>query len=164
KDQEGGEWMRYVAENTKKGNGEGFKASLGSRAIRFEYVLWFKNAEFASELYKASKTNEIHKAIDDSSLDPPKWWKDFSQRGLGNKKVAGELMMNLSTKSSGDIFIVKAECETIVLLEAMNAMIQKMTNQSSFGGGGGGGSGRPMPQGAGGNGPGGKMPMPGPMQ
>ncbi len=158
KDQSGGDFMRFAATSTAKGAGEGFKASLGSRAVRFEYVLWFENSDIASELYKASKTNEIHKAIDDSSLDPPKWWKEFAERIIGNKKVAGELMMNLGAKASGDLFIIKSECETIVLLEALSGLIQKMTGQTNYGP-------PPAPPGGGGGGGGGaNMPMPGPMR
>lgn len=155
--QTGGDFMKFAASSTTHGTGQGLKFSLGSHAIRFEYVLWVGDAEFSGELSKKFKENEIHKAMDDSSLDPPKWWKEFAQNIIGDKKAAGELMQNLSGKSSGELFILSSECDTNIMMGPLSGIIKKMTGQTNSGpnagmmNGGMNGGGRP----------GGQMPMPG---
>jgi hypothetical protein len=133
-----------VAGTAAKGRGAGFKASLGSRAIRFEVVLWFEDSEVASELYKKNRESDLTKAQDDSSLDPPKWWNQFGQTWLGSKKATNELFTNLSFKSSGDLFIVSSECETKIMMEGLSTMVSKITGQQAGAVGGMGGGGPPM--------------------
>jgi hypothetical protein len=176
KDSDGGHFQRAAASFEAKAKGRGFKASLGSRAVRFELVAWFENSDVTSELYKTWKQSDIIKAQDDSSLDPPKMWKDFAEKVLGSKKVANELFTNLGFKSSGELFIFYSECETKILMEIVAGLVNKITGQNQGGmvmpgvggsgppGGGGppapGGGGPPAPGGGGPPAPGGGPPRP----
>ena len=93
------------------------------------------------------------KAQDDSSLDAPRWWKDFADNKIGSKKIGIELMANLGFKSSGDLFVVYSECDTKLLMEVLGTLVGKITGQNS-----GGGLGMPGLPGAGGPGLGGPPP------
>ena len=149
-----GQFQTMAAKTVAKGRGLGFKASLGSRAIRFEVATWFEDSDTPAEIAKAQRDSELSKAQDDSSLEPPKWWKDFSQSILGNKKVGAELFVNLSWKSSGDLFIVSSECETKLMMTVLANLVNKITGQNQGGMSmpgmqGGGGAMGPQPGGAG---------------
>jgi hypothetical protein len=160
--QDGGHFQTMAATTAAKARGMGFKASLGSRAVRFEVVLWFDDSEVASDLYRKFKENDIIKAQDDSSLEPPKWWKDFAQQQIGDRSVSAELMTQLSAKSSGDLFIISSECETKNLMKVLSSLVQKITGQQARMGGGMPGGGMPGMGGQGPNGAGppkGGMPM-----
>ena len=126
-----GAFMTIASETTSKGRGMGFKASLGSRAVRFECALWFEDSDVASELYKKNRDSELVKAQDDSSLDPPKWWKEFAEMFIGSKTVAAELLTNFSFKSSGDLFVMSSECETKALMLVLTSLVQKITGQNT---------------------------------
>ena len=146
-----GAFMALKASTASKGRGIGFKASLGSRAVRFEVALWYEDSDIAKEFVNKTKDSDLTKAQDDSSLDPPKWWKDFAQNIIGSKKVANELFVNLSYTSSSDLFVVYSECETKLLMEVISGLVNKITGQNQ--GGmmmGGGGGGMPPPGGGGG--------------
>lgn len=157
----GGEFQTELAAAAAAAKGFGFKASLGSRAIRFEAILWLQDSDKPSELAKKYKESTA-KAQDDASADPPKWWKDFGTSVAGSKKVAGELFMNLGFKSSGELFIVSSECDTKLMMEVVPSLVSKITGQQSGGppgmGGPGGGMGGMAP---GGPPPGGAAPGPG---
>jgi hypothetical protein len=161
-----GAFQAMSASTAAKGHGYGFKASLGSRAIRFEVALWFEgDSDIPSDLYRKNRDSDLTKAQDDSSLDPPKWWKDFGDTFIGSKKVVNELFTNLGYKASGDLFIVYSECETKNVMEVLASLVSKITGQNS--GGGMAPMGGP-PQGAGGappqpGMPGGIAPLPGGM-
>ena len=148
-----GQFLTVVASAAEKGRGMGFKASLGSRAVRFEVVLWCEEGDNASNLYKKYKEDDIVKAQDDSSLDAPRWWKDFADNKIGSKKIGIELMANLGFKSSGDLFVVYSECDTKLLMEVLGTLVGKITGQNS-----GGGLGMPGLPGVGGPGLGGPPP------
>ena len=111
----------------------GFKASLGSRAVRFEVALWYEDSDVPSELYKKFKDDELVKAQDDSSLDPPKWWKEFADKFIGSKQVANELMTQFGAKSSGDLFILYSECDTKMLMTVLTSIVGKITGQNQGG-------------------------------
>ena len=126
-----GAFMTIASETASKGRGMGFKASLGSRAVRFECALWYEDSDVASELYKKNRDSELVKAQDDSSLDPPKWWKEFADKYIGSKTVAAELLTNFSFKSSGDLFVMSSECETKALMLVLTSLVQKITGQNT---------------------------------
>lgn len=149
-----GQFQTVSAKAAAKGRGFGFKASLGSRAVRFEVAIWHEDSEAPAEFARSWKDSELTKAQEDSSLTPPKWWVEFGERIIGNKKVANDLFVNLGWKSSGDLFIVYSECETKLLMTALTGLVNKITgqNQNSMGGmaqppGGPGGPGGPAPGG-----------------
>lgn len=164
-----GAFLTTAAGAAAKGRGVGFKASLGSRAVKFELALWFEDSDIPYEMYKKDRDSDFVKAQDDSSLDPPKWWKDFGEKRIGSKKVMNELFVNFGFTSSGDLYVVYSECETRILMEALPTIVGQITGQNQMfmgpsgpGGGGppGGGGGPPAPGGGGPPVPGGGAPPP----
>ena len=65
---------------------------------------------------------------------------------LGDQKVSREILSNLGFTSSGDVFIIKTECDTKILMTSMTSLLGKVSGQQSSGGGGGPGL---TPQGGG---------------
>lgn len=162
-----GEYQTQVAGSSKSAKAFGFKASLGSRHVKFEAILQFGDSEAAQSLVTKFRDSPLAKA-DDASLDPPRYWKQFEQSVVGNRKVGTELYSTLGAKSSGDLFILYAESETMTLMDAVSGMVSKLTGASSSGGGGmnrpPGGEGMPPPPGGPGavRGPGGGVVIGGP--
>lgn len=156
-DQEAGKgaFLTMASKAVSKSGAYGFKASLGSRAVRFEIAIWGEGeSESHAEFSKTLRDGELGKAQDDSSLEPPKFWKDFVDLQLGSKKVGNELFTNLSWKASGDLFIVSSECETKLVMTILVSLVNKITGQNQAGNmmpgmqGGNGGALGPQPGGA----------------
>lgn len=143
-----------VAKKTASAQGFGFKASLGSKTVRFEVVLWCNDADAPKEMRESlfGKNSEIVKAQDDASQDPPKVWKAFATE-VGSQKVAAELFQNFGGKASGELFILYSECDTKILMDGLSGLIGKLTGQQGSSGPGPGGPGGAIP------GPNGGAPM-----
>ncbi len=103
--------------------GIGFKASVGSTAVRFEVILWCRDSDAAADMYQKFKDSTLSKGDDD---EPPKWWKDFTQSTISNKKVALELLATIGAKSSGDLFIYSARCNTVLFMEVINMLAGRL--------------------------------------
>lgn len=161
KDDKGGSneaaFQKQMAATAANAKGFGFKVSVGSRSVRFEAILWCRDADAASEQYQKFKESDLAKADD---AEPPKWWKDFEQKQISNKKVGTELLANVGAKSSGELFIFYSACDTKILMEVLSSMASKLAGTQGGGNspGGvsnpGGGPGRGGPPGPGGMVPG----------
>lgn len=114
--------------------GMGFKASLGSRAVRFEVALTRSDKEAASALAKKYNDSVWTKGDDE---EPPREWK-FMKQQFGDQKVAREIYSNIGFTSSGNVFAVYTECDTKILMQQMGGLLNKVTGnqQQNFGGGG----------------------------
>lgn len=144
-EQQGAAIQRQLSEVTGSVKGMGFKASLGSRDVRVEYVLWAKDAEAATSQYKRNyKDTDLVKG---DEVDPPKWWKDMLTEYVGDRKVGIELFSNLGAKSSGELCILYSSVETKTLLASIGSLVSRRTGQ------GGGQLGGPGPTGPGPTGP-----------
>jgi hypothetical protein len=141
--------------------GMGYKASVGSRDVRFEWVIWYKDSDAASELVKKWKDKDW---IKDDEKNPPRWWGTLASRSGGGKTAANSLRDNLGFRSSGETFSVRTALETKVFQNGMSTMIQSVTQSQGGGGepsapsGPGGGGGGPGPPGGGPKLPGPKTP------
>ena len=140
-----------IAEILKPAKGMGYKASIGSREVRGEWVVWLKDSEAASSLVKRWREKEW---IKDDEKGPPRWWKTVASRSGGGKTAENALKDGLSFSYSGDTFTVRTSLETKVLMPG--TLIQAFTGQGGgammpSGGPGLGGAGGPVP----GKGPGG---------
>ncbi|MBN9517904.1 hypothetical protein J0H58_05170 [bacterium] len=134
----------------------GLKTSVGSRHVRFEAILQFGESDPARALRDKFRDSPLAKA-DDASLDPPRYWKQFVSSVVGNQKVGTELYSTLGATTSGDLFVLYAESETMTMMETAGSLVGKMTGTSSSGGFGGGGGGGGMPPPPGQGGPGGRV-------
>lgn len=141
---------REIADILSTARGSGFKASVGSRDVRGEWIIWYKDSEAASNMLKKWKEKEW---IKDEEQDPPRWWKSLAGKSGGGGKAAGNILRDgLGFRQRGETFIVRTAMET--KLVGVSSVVGSVTNTgSSFGAGGGmafpPGGGRPMPPGGG---------------
>ncbi|HEX4614043.1 MAG TPA: hypothetical protein VH092_38025 [Urbifossiella sp.] len=147
-----GEFDGLAATTVQSAKGFALKTSVRSRVVRFEAMVLFNDPEPARNLLLKYRDSALAKS-DDASIEPPRFWKDFAQSVVGNKKVGIELFSTLSARTSGDIFIISAESETTTIMDAAGGMVGKMTGTNNSGGGMGGGAQMPPPGGGGGKGP-----------
>ena len=135
---------REIADILSSAQGCGYKASVGSREVRGEWVVWYKDSEAASSMLKKWKEKEW---IKDEEKDPPRWWKSLANKTGGGKTAPSVVRDGLGFRQRGETFIVRSSMET--------KLLQVSTLVSAVTGSQGGGSGPP----------GGGMPgMPGGMQ
>jgi hypothetical protein len=150
------QFARTAAETLGGAQGMGAKASIGSREVRFEIAVWYKDGEKASNTARKWKDSELAKGDEGT---PPKWWKE-QVGNMGDKKIAAQMLSNLGFGSSGEVFYAHTAVETNDLKNAIGQFASRANPQGGRPGGGGG----PMPGGPGGppGGPGGMGPPGGP--
>jgi hypothetical protein len=140
-----------VGEINGSSKGMGLKASLGSRAVRFEYAVTCRDKEAASALAKKFNDSEWAKG-DEGGASEKREWK-YMRSQFGDQKVAREFLANLGFTSSSDVFVVRSECDTKILMSQMSGLLSKATGSNqqnergAFGGGGGRGPGGGPPDG-----------------
>jgi len=142
---------REIAGILSSAQGCGVKASVGSREVRGEFIVLYKDSTTASEMLK--KWNE-RDWIKDQEKDPPRWWKTLANKSGGGKTAANVLRDGLSFRSSGETFIVRTRMETNLLKNGVSALVSLFLGQQSGGPPPGGIPGGP-PGGFPGGGPGG---------
>ncbi len=152
--------MQLYADGQSGAQGIGVKASLGSREVRFEIIVWHKEGEKSNSFAKKMKESELGKGDEGT---PPKWFKEGTTK-MGDRKVQAQLLSNISFGASGNLFYVRSAAETVDLQQgastAMGEVLGIRPAQSGMTPGGGGG---PAPGGGGPppGGGGGPPPMPG---
>jgi hypothetical protein len=138
---------RTVADTVNGARGFGIKASLGSRELRFEICVWYKDPEKAVSVARKWKESELGKGDEGT---PPTWFKDSTQN-MGDRKVATQLLSNIGFGAAGDVFFAKSAVETVDFQQGAGGALGKMTGQTPPQGGGGGPGpppgGGPMPAG-----------------
>jgi hypothetical protein len=139
---------KEIVELCSTAKASGYKASIGSREIRGEWSIWYKDAEAAILTAKKWKDKEW---IKNDEKDPPRWWKIVAGKSGGGKTAENALRDGLTIRSSGEVFTIRTSLETKTLQQSLNTLIQ------AFMGGQRGGMAPPMP-GAGGGAPGGAPP------
>jgi hypothetical protein len=130
--------------------GYGVKASLGSRDVRFELDVWYADGDKSSSTSKKWRESELAKGDEGNT---PKWFKEGSNT-FGDKKVAAQLLNNLSFGTYGDVFYARTAVVLTELQQTAAASMGEVMGLRSQGGGGGGGMPGPGP-GPGPMGPGG---------
>lgn len=149
-------FQKVVADALGGAKGYGIKASLGSREVRLEMVVWYNDGEKAANFAKKMKESDLGKG---DEADPPRWFKSKTQQ-MGDKKIAAQLLSNIGFGSSGPLFYAKSSVETVELKQSGGNIISKVTGVASGQGGPPGMPGGPgaMPGGMPGAPAGGPMP------
>ena len=145
---------RQFADGLSGAKGFGVKASLGSREVRFEIVVWHREGEKASSFAKKMKESELGKGDEGN---PPKWFKEDTT-AMGDRKVAAQLLSNISFGSSGELFYVRSSVETVDLQQAASTAMGKVLGIAPKQGGMDPGGGMGPPGGAPGGAPPGGVP------
>jgi hypothetical protein len=149
-----------IASLASSAQGSGYKASVGSREIRGEWILWYKESSGASEQVKKWKEKDW---IKDDEKEAPKWWKALANKSGGGKTAPNILKDNLSFTSSGELFSIRTAMETKLIQQSVGTLVGAFTQQQGGGGGPGGPPGGPPAGPPGGGalpGPGGGVVMP----
>lgn len=145
---------RTTAEGLSGAKGFGFKASIGSREVRFELIVWCSNSEKSSGMSRKWSESDLGKGDEGT---PPRWWKE-NVDSLGNKKIGAQLLANLGFGSSGELFYARSAVDTVDLKDSVSSFAGKV-NPAAQNNGPGGGPGMPP-----GGGPGMMPGGPGPKQ
>lgn len=155
---------RVVYETLNGSQGFGVKASVGSREIRFEIIVWYKDSTKASEVSKKWKEGDLGKGDEGT---PPPWFKEKTGT-LGDKKIGAQFLSNIGFGSAGELYYAKTYVETTDLQQSAAQVLSQVVGMERKQGGGPGmqGPGGPGMQPPGGPGmqpPGGQRPPPGGM-
>ena len=136
------QFKKEITDILSASQGSGYKASVGSRDVRGEWVVWYKDSEAASSMLKKWKDKDW---IQDSEKDPPRWWKDLANKSGGGKTAPNVIRDGLAFKQSGETFIVRSsmDAKLVGIGTLVNAFGQSQQRTS----GSGGGPSRPTPSG-----------------
>jgi len=148
--------QKEVADILAQAQGSGYKASVGSRDLRGEWIVWYKDSDTAAEMAKKWREKDW---VKDDEKELPRWFKSLAQKSGIGKTAENVIRDGLSFRSSGELFSVRTSAETVLFQTGgIGQLVQNFTGQSP-GGGGGAMPGGMMPGGAM---PGGAMPGPSP--
>jgi hypothetical protein len=129
---------KEIADVLASAQGCGFKASVGSREVRGEWVVWYKDTEAASEMLKKWKEKEW---IKDDEKDPPRWWKSVASKSGGGKTAPNVLRDGLAFRRVGDTFIIRTAMDVNLLKSGVGSLVGAFNPTPATGGAGGGGAG-----------------------
>ena len=149
------EFRKEVDSIQQGSKGGGYKASVGSREIRGEWITWYKDSETASNQVKKWKDKEW---IKDDEKELPRWWKSVANKTGAGKTAPNALKDYLSFKANGETFSVSVALETNSLKNSIGGLVGVFTGSTPGGGGGMPGGGMPGGGMPGGGMPGGGMP------
>ncbi len=127
------QFQTEIAGLAASAKGASIKASVGSREVRGEWTIMYKDSDGASENLKKWRDKEWMK---DSEKDPPRWWKNVANRSGGGKTAPQVLRDNLAFTSSGPLLTVRTAMEVKLLENSVSTIVNAFTE-----GQGGGGSG-----------------------
>ncbi|HSQ56818.1 MAG TPA: hypothetical protein VLM40_13840, partial [Gemmata sp.] len=108
--------------------GIGIKASVGSRDIRGEVIVHYRDASAANDVYKKWKEKEW---IKDSEKDVPRYFKTLANKSNAGKSAVNVVRDGLSFRSSGELFIIRCEVETKLLQQGINGVINDFTRSGT---------------------------------
>ena len=142
---------RKVAEVLQNAQGCGYKASVGSREVRGEWVVWYKDSDAANSMLKKWKEKEW---IKDEEKDPPRYWKVLANKSGGGKTAANVLRDGLAFRQSGETFSIRTSMDVNLVKGSPGQLVSAVNGQNAFGPPNGAPTGPPT----GGTGPPGKGP------
>jgi hypothetical protein len=94
--------------------GMGYKVNVGSRNVRFEWLVGYDDKEKAQSEAKKWKESELAKG-DEGDIRSVRWWPVMANR-FGDAKVQREVLSHLAFDSSGEVFIARTEVDTKLML------------------------------------------------
>lgn len=116
-------FQRTVVDALNGAKGYGVKASLGSREVRFEMIVWHPDSDKSSNFAKKMKESDLGKGDEGT---PPRWFTNKTQ-SLGDRKVGAQMLSNIGFGSSGDLFYAKSAVETVDLKTYVGPVVNKVT-------------------------------------
>jgi hypothetical protein len=141
---------REIAEILNGAKGYGIKASIGSRDVTGEWLVWYGNSDKAYQ--QRDKWRNLGWVQDDEQ-SPPRWWKALANKSGGGNTAPNILKDNLAFRASGEVFIVRSAMEAKLLQSGIGSLVGNFTGEGAGGFGPAGGMpgmppGGAMPPGA----------------
>lgn len=142
---------REIADILAEAKGCGYKASVGSREVRGEFVVWYKDSDAANGMLKKWREKEW---VQDEEKDPPKFLKSIAGKSGGGKTAINVIRDGLGFRQSGETFSVRTSMDVNLLKGGVGGIVNAFnpnTGGPGMGGMGPGGmggmGGRPRPEG-----------------
>jgi len=136
---------KEIADLAAPAKAAAYKASVGSREVRGEWTLWYKDATAASDAVKKWKEKDWIKNSDEK--DPPRWWQSLAQKSGGGKTAPNVLKDNLSFRSTGELFIIRSALDTNTLKTGVGGLVNAFVTKPPSSNPPGGGAPPPLPGG-----------------
>jgi hypothetical protein len=105
--------------------GCGFKASVGSREVRGEFVAWYKDSEAANAMLKKYREKDW---VQDEEKDPPKFMKAVASKSGGGKTALPAIRDALSFRQSGETFSVRTAMDVNLIQNGIGGLAAAFTN------------------------------------
>lgn len=115
---------KEIADLAASAKGAAYKASVGSREIRGEWTLWYKDSDAAYEKKKKWKEKDW---LNDDDKMPPRWWKSLANKSGGGKTAENVLKDNLSFRASGALFTVRTSMDTKAIQQGVSNLVTTFT-------------------------------------
>lgn len=121
---------REIAEILNGAKGYGIKASVGSRDVRGEWLVWYNDSDKAYQL--RDKWRNLGWVRDDEQ-SPPRWWKALANKSGGGNTAPNVLKDNLSFRASNGVFIVRSAMEVKLLQNGISSLVSTFTGEGTGG-------------------------------
>jgi len=118
---------REVAGILENAQGCGYKASVGSREVRGEFVVWFKDSDAANAMLKKYREKDW---VQDEEKDPPKFLKAVASKSGGGKTALNVIRDGLSFRQSGETFSVRTAMDVNLLQNGLGGVVAAFINPS----------------------------------
>lgn len=139
---------REVADILANAKGCGYKASVGSREVRGEFVAWYKDSDEANGMLKKWREKEW---VQDEEKEPPKFLKAVASKSGGGKTALNVIRDGFALRQSGETFTIRTAMDVNLLKSGVSSLVSAFNQSSNSGPGAGlgqsGMGGRPRPGG-----------------
>ena len=126
---------KEIADVAANAQGSGFKASVGSREVRGEWVVWFKDNDAANSMLKKYREKDW---VQDEEKDPPKFMKAMASKSGGGKTALNVIRDGLSFRQNGETFSVRTAMDVNLLQNGIGSLVATFTSSGGPRMGGGG--------------------------
>lgn len=104
---------KEIADLAAKAKGSAYKASVGSKEVRGEWIIWYNEPSDAADVVKKCKDKEW---IKDDEKMAPRWWRAVANKSGADRKTAETVLRDgLSFRSSGPLFTIRTYVDTKTL-------------------------------------------------
>ena len=110
---------REIADLVANAQGCGYKASVGSREVRGEFVVWYKDSDAANSMLKKWREKEW---VQDEEKDPPKFLKALASKSGGGKTATAVIRDGLAFRQSGETFSVRTAMDVNLLQNGIGSL------------------------------------------
>jgi hypothetical protein len=143
---------KEIAEILQNAKGCGYKASVGSREVRAEFVSWYEDTDAANGMLKKWREKDW---VQDEEKDPPKFLKAIANKSGGGKAALNIVRDGLGFRQNGETFTIRTSMDVNLVKNGLGSIVAAVNPSGAGGGGPGGGPRPPVIPGGGGPQPGG---------